>query len=135
MDLSPLKLAGSIPVHPGICRSTRSRSELEMPQTPLLTLDMVDKLLGLALPIGSTKDHPIRCPMGPAAPPLSGVHVPPILYCVADKDLLIDTQMELYEALKNAGKDVELFVSHNMTRVFYLNKLALDHDPEIKAPN
>uniref|UniRef100_A0A7C8ZQA6 Carboxylesterase n=2 Tax=Opuntia streptacantha TaxID=393608 RepID=A0A7C8ZQA6_OPUST len=132
-DLSPLKLAGSIPIHPGICRVTRSRSELEMPQTPFLTLDMVDKFLSLGLPIGSTKDGPITCPMGPNAPPLSGLDLPPILYCVAEKDLLIDTNMEFYEALKKAGKDVELFVSHNMTHSFYLNKMAVDHDPETKA--
>lgn len=133
MDLSPLKLAGSIPIHPGICRATRSRSELEMPQTPFLTLDMVDKFLSLALPIGSTKDHPITCPMGPTALPLSELHLPPILYCVAEKDLFIDTNMEFYEALKKAGKDVELFVSHNMTHSFYLNKLAVDNDPDTKS--
>lgn len=132
-ELTPLKLAGSIPIHPGVCRSTRSRSELEMPQTPFLTLDMVDKFLGLALPIGSTKDGPITCPMGPAAPPLSGLHLPPIMYCVAEKDLFIDTNMEFYEALKNAGKEVDLFVSHNMTHSFYLNKMAVDHDPQTKA--
>lgn len=132
-DLSPLKLAGSIPIHPGAVRSTRSRSESEMPQTPFLTLDMADKFLSLALPIGSTKDHPITCPMGPNAPPLSGLHLPPILYCVADKDLLIDTEMEFFEALKNAGKNVELYVSNNMTHSFYLNKMAVDHDRETKA--
>ncbi|KAL2924963.1 putative carboxylesterase 6 [Bienertia sinuspersici] len=132
-DLSPLKLAGSIPIHPGVVRSTRSRSELEMPQTPFLTLDMADKFLELALPIGCNKDHPVTCPMGPNAPPLNGLHLPPIMYCVADKDLLLDTEMEFYEALKNAGKNVELFVSNNMTHSFYLNKLAVDHDPETKA--
>lgn len=132
-NLSPLQLAGSIPIHPGVCRATRSQSELEMPQTPFLTLDMVDKFLSLALPLGSTKDHPITCPMGPAAPPLSGLHLPQILLCVAEKDLFIDTNMEFYEALKKAGKEVELFVSHNMTHSFYLNKLAVDHDPDTKA--
>lgn len=132
-DLNPLKLVGSIPIHQGVVRSTRSRSELEMPQTPFLTLDMADKFLSLALPIGSTKDHPYTCPMGPTAPPLSGLHLPPIMYCVAEKDLFIDTEMEFYEALKEAGKNVELFMSNNMTHSFYLNKLAVDHDPETKA--
>ncbi|KNA03616.1 hypothetical protein SOVF_207390 [Spinacia oleracea] len=132
-DLCPLKLGGSIPIHIGACRSTRSRSELEMPQTPFLTLDMVDKFLSLALPIGSTKDHPITCPMGPAAPPLSGLHLPPILYCMAEKDLFIDTQTEFLEALKEGGKNVDVFVSKNMTHSFYLNKMAVDHDPETKA--
>ncbi|XP_021762348.1 probable carboxylesterase 6 [Chenopodium quinoa] len=132
-NLSPLKLAGSIPIHPGVVRATRSRSESEMPQTPFLTLDMVDKFLNLALPIGSNKDHPITCPMGPAAPPLDGLQLPPIMYCVAEKDLFIDTQMEFYEALKKANKTVELYMSENVTHSFYLNKMAVDHDPETKA--
>lgn len=132
-DLSPLKLVGLIPIHSGVVRATRSQSELKMPQTPFLTLDMVDKFLSLALPIGSTKDHPITCPMGPNAPPLSGLHLPPIMYCVANKDLFIDTQLEFYEALKKAGKNIELFVSDNMTHSFYLNKMAVDHDIETKV--
>ncbi|KAJ8420983.1 hypothetical protein Cgig2_001813 [Carnegiea gigantea] len=133
IDLSPLNLAGSILIHPGVCRATKSRSELEMPQTPLLTLEMEDKFLSLAFPIGSTKDHPITCPMGPAAPLLSGLHLPPILYCVAEKDLFIDRNMEFYEALKKAGKDVQLFASHNMTHSFYLKKLAVDNGPDTKS--
>ncbi|KAJ8423627.1 hypothetical protein Cgig2_001694 [Carnegiea gigantea] len=96
-------------------------------------MHMEDKFLSLAFPIGSTKDHPITCPMGPAAPPLSGLHLPPILYYVAENDLFIDKNMEFYEALKKAGKDVQLFVSHNMTHSFYLNKLALDNDPDTKS--
>jgi acetyl esterase/lipase len=30
-DLSPVRLVGAIPIHPGFVRSTRSRSEIEMP--------------------------------------------------------------------------------------------------------
>lgn len=51
-DLKPVRLAGAIPIHPGFCRARRSKSELEQPQTPFLTLDMVDKFLSLALPVG-----------------------------------------------------------------------------------
>ncbi|KAL9241733.1 hypothetical protein vseg_015807 [Gypsophila vaccaria] len=131
-NLSPLNLAGMIPIHAGIARSTRSKSELEMPQSPFLTLDMLDKFLGLALPIGCTKDHPITCPMGRDAPAVTGLKLPPIMYCVANKDLLIDTQMEWYEALKDGGKNVELFVSHNMSHSFYLNYLVVSHDNEAK---
>ncbi|TKY68397.1 carboxylesterase 6 [Spatholobus suberectus] len=66
--LDPLRLAGGIPIHPRFLRSKRSRSELEKPQSPFLTLDMVDKFMSLALPLGSNKDHPITCPMGGGAP-------------------------------------------------------------------
>ncbi|MED6115763.1 hypothetical protein PIB30_093843 [Stylosanthes scabra] len=128
-SLEPVRLAGAIPVHPGFIRSTRSRSELEKPQSPFLTLDMVDKFLGLALPAGSNKDHPITCPMGEAAPPLSELKMPPFLLCLAEMDLIWDTEMEYYEAMKKANHDVELFVSKGMTHSFYLNKIAVDLDP------
>ncbi|CAN4080272.1 unnamed protein product [Withania somnifera] len=125
-NLSPMKLAGAIPIHPGFVRSYRSKSELEQEQTPFLTLDMVDKFLGLALPIGSNKDHPITCPMGEAVDELK---LPPYLYCMAEKDLIKDTEMEFYEALKKAKKDVELFMSNGVGHSFYLNKIAVEMDP------
>lgn len=128
-DLSPLRLAGGIPIHPGFVRATRSKSELEQPQSPFLTLDMLDKFLNFALPLGSTKDHPITCPMGDAAPPIGSLKMPPMMLCVAETDLIIDTEMEYYEAMKKAGKDVELFLSGGVGHSFYLNKLAVDFDP------
>ncbi|KAB1223170.1 putative carboxylesterase 17 [Morella rubra] len=129
VDLSPLRLAGGIPIHPGYVRSKRSRSELEQPQSPFLTLDMVDKFLSLSLPVGSTKEHPITCPMGPAAPPLEELNLPPFLLCIAEKDLIQDTEMEYYEAMKKANKAVELLISPGMGHSFYLNKIAVDMDP------
>ncbi|CAN1798975.1 hypothetical protein LINPERHAP1_LOCUS21947 [Linum perenne] len=39
---------------------------MEQPESPLLTLDTVNKFLRLAMPLGSTKDHPITCSMEPA---------------------------------------------------------------------
>ncbi|XP_057458607.1 probable carboxylesterase 15 [Lotus japonicus] len=129
VDLSPVRLVGGIPIHPGFVRSNRSRSELEMPQSPFLTLDMLDKFLSLALPLGSNKDHPITCPMGAAAPPLEGLKLPPFLLCLAEMELVWDTEMEYYEAMKKANKDVELYVSKGVTHSFYLNKIAVDADP------
>lgn len=133
VDLTPVRLAGAIPIHPGFVRSYRSRSEIEMPQSPFLTLDMLDKFLGLALPIGSNKDHPFTCPMGSGAPPLDGLKLPPFLLCLAENDLLKDTEMEYYEAMKKANKEVDLFVSKGMTHSFYLNKIAVDLDPTVGA--
>lgn len=131
--LNPLKVAGAIPIHPGFCRAERSKSELEKPETPFLTLDMADKFLGLALPEGATKDHPITCPMGEAAPPIAGLKLPPYLYCIAEEDMLTDTEMEFYEAMLRANKDVELYVSHGVGHSFYLNKIAVDMDPTTAA--
>ncbi|KAI3719612.1 hypothetical protein L6452_20514 [Arctium lappa] len=126
-NLHPLKLAGAIPIHPGFLRSVRSKSELENPQTPFLTLDMLDKFLKLGLPEGSTKDHPITCPMAEA---LAELELPPYLVCLAEEDLVIETEMEFYEAMKNGGKEVELLVSYGVGHSFYLNKIAIDVDPK-----
>lgn len=132
-DLSPLKLAGGIPIHPGFVRAVRSRSELEQPESPFLTLDMVDKFLSLSLPVGSTKDHPITCPMGSRAPALDSLKLPPFLLCVAERDLIVDTEMEYYDAMKKAKKDVHLLISPGMGHSFYLNKIAVDMDPQTAA--
>ncbi|GAB2221839.1 hypothetical protein Droror1_Dr00013030 [Drosera rotundifolia] len=132
-ELRPLTLRGAIPIHPGFMRAERSRSELEMPESPFLTLAMLDKFIALALPVGSTKDHPITCPMGTEAEePMETLRIPPMLLCLAEKDLIRDTEMEYFEAMKKAGKDVELFVSEGMTHSFYLNKIAVDMDRKTK---
>ncbi|KAL0429465.1 UNVERIFIED_CONTAM: putative carboxylesterase 17 [Sesamum radiatum] len=128
--LEPLRVAGAIPIHPGFCRSQRSKSEMEQPETPFLTLDMVDKFLSLALPVGATKDHPITCPMGEAAPAIEELKLPAYLYCVAEQDLIKDTEMEFYEVMKRGGKEVELMMSEGVGHSFYLNKIAVDMDPK-----
>ncbi|KAJ0045329.1 hypothetical protein Pint_05628 [Pistacia integerrima] len=129
-DITPLKLVGAIPIHPGFMRAERSKSELEKPESPFLTLEMVDKLIKLALPEGCNKDHHLTCPMGAAAPPLNELKLPPFLVCVAENDLMYDTELEYYEAMKKAEKDVGLVMSNGMGHCFYLNKIAIDMDPK-----
>jgi acetyl esterase/lipase len=127
---SPLRVAGGVPIHPGFVRATRSRSELEaVSDSVFFTLDMADKFIAMALPEGATKDHPYTCPMGPHAPPLESVPLPPMLVAVAEKDLIRDTNLEYCEALRAAGKDVEVLINRDMSHSFYLNKFAVDMDP------
>lgn len=59
-------LTGGVLLHPGFVRSNRSRSELEnRPDSfNVGALEMLDTLLALALPVGSTKDNRYTCPMG-----------------------------------------------------------------------
>ena len=83
-----LKLAGTIPFHPGLTLDMLDK---------FLTLDMLDKFLKLGLPEGSSKDHPVTCPMTEALPEFD---LPPYLLCVAEEDLVIDTEMEFYERMK-----------------------------------
>ncbi|BAF17445.1 carboxylesterase 15 [Oryza sativa Japonica Group] len=127
---APLRVAGGIPLHPGFVHATRSKSELEpRPDSVFFTLDMLDKFLAMALPEGATKDHPYTCPMGPNAPPLESVPLPPLLVAVAEHDLIRDTNLEYCDALRTAGKDVEVLVNRGMSHSFYLNKYAVDMDP------
>lgn len=133
-ELGPLRIAGGVLLHPGFVRSERSKSELALlPESALLTLEMVDKFLAMALPIGSSKDHPITCPMGPLAPPLSTLRLPPFLVAVAQKDLIRDTQLEYVEEMKKALKDVELVINSDMGHCFYLDKIGIDSNPKIAA--
>jgi acetyl esterase/lipase len=127
---SPLRVAGGVPIHPGFVRATRSRSELEnTSDSVFFTLDMADKFLAMSLPEGATKDHPYTCPMGPNAPPLESVPLPPMLVAVAEKDLIRDTNLEYCDALRAAGKEVEVLVNRGMSHSFYLNKFAVDMAP------
>ncbi|MQM23767.1 hypothetical protein Taro_056836 [Colocasia esculenta] len=129
---APLRVAGGVPIHPGFVRSARSRSEMDRSlDTPFLTLDMLDKFLAFSLPVGATKDHPITCPMGAAAPPLDGLRMPPMLVAVAEKDLIRDTNMEYCEAMRAAGKEVEVLLEPRVGHSFYLNKIAVDLDPDV----
>ncbi|XP_057815657.2 probable carboxylesterase 15 isoform X2 [Cryptomeria japonica] len=118
-ELRPLCLRGCVALHPGFVRSERSKSELEVsPDSALLTLEMVDKFLGLGLPVGSTKDHPITNPMGAQSQPLDKVKFPPFLVGVAERDLMRDTQMEYCEAMRSAGHEVEIVVSEKVIHRF-----------------
>lgn len=126
--LRPVRIAGGLLLDPGFARTKRSQSELENPQGPFMNWDMIDKLLTLAVPIGETKDHPYICPMGDDAPPMEGLNMPPLLVAVAELDLLRDRQLEYYEAMKKAGKEVELVMSRGMEHIFYLNKFAVEAD-------
>lgn len=127
MDTEPVKIVGGIAIHPGFLRAEPSKSFVELPETPLLTRDMVDKFISIALPIGATVDHPITCPMGPNAPPLADLKLPPRFVVVAEMDLLRDSELEYCEAMKEAGKEVDILINNGMGHCFYF---ALDMDPE-----
>ncbi|KAL6610215.1 hypothetical protein ACP70R_040184 [Stipagrostis hirtigluma subsp. patula] len=127
---SPLRVAGAVPIHPGFVRATRSPSELEArPDSVFFSLDMLDKFNAMALPEGAAKEHPFTCPMGPLAPPLESVTLPPMLVVVGEHDLVRDTNLEYCDALRTAGKEVEVLLNRGMSHAFYLNKYAVEMDP------
>lgn len=132
-DLLPVCVLGGIALHPGFVRSERSKSEVESPESPFLTLDMLDKFLAMALPVGSNKDHPITNPIGPLAPDLEKLRFPRMMVAIADGDLVRDTEVEYCEAMKRAGHDVEVVISEKVGHSFYLNQIAVQTDPEVGA--
>lgn len=131
-NTEPVRLAGGIAIHPGFLRAKPSKSYNEFPETPMLTRDMINKLISMALPTGATKDHPITCPMGPLAPPLAGLKLPPMLVVVAEMDLLRDWELEYCEAMKEAGKEVEILMNHGVGHCFYF-AMAMDEEIAIQA--
>jgi len=130
-DLLPVCVRGGISIHPGYVKPEKSKSEMENPpDSALLTPDMVDKFLTLSAPEGFTaRDNPITNPMGLHAPPLKNLKFPRMLVAIADKDLIRDTELEYCEAMKNAGHEVEVYISENVGHSFYLNEIAIKYDP------
>ncbi|MED6164806.1 hypothetical protein PIB30_093729 [Stylosanthes scabra] len=131
-DIEPVRLVGGLILCPGFLRSTPIKSYMENEETPILTRDMVDKLMDLAVsePSATTKDHPVISPMGRQAPPLAGLKLPPMLVVVAEKDLIRDSQLEYCEAMKDAGKEVEVVVFDGLPHCFYANKIVIELDPK-----
>ncbi|KAJ0980866.1 hypothetical protein J5N97_009121 [Dioscorea zingiberensis] len=129
-DLDPIRITGAVMLHPGFVRASRSRSELEnQSDSVLLTLEMVDKLLALALPVGSTKDHRYTCPMGIGEEEIRALRLPPLFVGVAEGDLMRDTNLEYCEAMKRGGKEVVVHVSRGVGHAFYMNCFAVESDP------
>ncbi|KAH1253816.1 putative carboxylesterase 15 [Glycine max] len=93
---------------------------MEIPQSPFLMLDMLDKFLALALPVGATKDHPFTCPMGMAAPPLKGLKLSPLLLCVAEMDFVRDTEMEYCITLE--PQRYHVLITDHQTEGFFSHK-------------
>ncbi|GLJ16623.1 hypothetical protein SUGI_0285210 [Cryptomeria japonica] len=133
-SFNPLSLCGCILIHPGFLRNERSKSETEtVPKTPFITVEKIDGFLKLALPEGSTKDHPIINPTGPQAQPLHGLKLPKMLVAIADGDLMRDTQMEFCQAMINSGQSVEVIVSENVEHYFHVNEFAIAEDAQVAA--
>ncbi|KAJ8749180.1 hypothetical protein K2173_018651 [Erythroxylum novogranatense] len=128
-DLRSMRLTEGILIHLRFVRLERSKSELEQLQSPLLTLDMVDNLLGFALSVGCNKDHPLTFLIGLATLLLDTLNLSSFLLCVRKNDKVRDTEMEYYKAIIRTNKNMTLLTNLRMGHNFYLNKIAMDMDP------
>ncbi|KAF8683579.1 hypothetical protein HU200_044498 [Digitaria exilis] len=106
LAVSPLVLRGVVLVQPFFGGEARTVSEKTMTQPPrsALTLPTSDCYWRLALPGGSSRDHP-WC--NPLLSRLETLTLPPLLVCVSEMDILRDRNMDLCRALRKAGKSVD----------------------------
>ena len=115
MALKPIKelepqvsIQGLILVVPYFSAETPSASELLYANDEVVSLTVNHTFWRLALPHGANRDHPYSNVFSPDAPNLTDVQFPRMLMVVGGKDPLNTRQMEYYNALKNAGRDVKL---------------------------
>ncbi|KAJ4796232.1 alpha/beta-Hydrolases superfamily protein [Rhynchospora pubera] len=120
MPMDPMFVRGVILIQPFFGGENRTVSEKNLAQPPqsALTLATSDCYWRLALPVGTTRDHPWCNPLGKASPKLENLYLPPVLVCVSDLDILRDRNMEFCKALKRAGKAVQQVVYAGVGHAF-----------------
>jgi len=117
-----IKIAGYILLMPPFLSEQPTQSELETPDTALLSRTMSDKYFRLAFPIGASKDGPLSNPFGPSSPCLQPVDVGRMLVVAAERDMVRDKTVEYAQRLKAMGKDVELVVFAGQEHAFFATK-------------
>jgi acetyl esterase/lipase len=115
-----LSLRGGVLLMPAMAGEARTRSELECPPDAFLTAELADRYLRLALPEGATRDHPAVNLVGPEAPPLPAVAMPPLLVVAAGRDVLRDRNAQYAAQMREWGKDVEFAEVAGEQHVFFL---------------
>lgn len=117
-ELLPLKVEGVIPVVPFFSAEVLSESEKKFTDDEVLPIGKHRTFWRLSLPLGANRDHPFCNPLSADAPKLAEVKFPRMLLIVGGKDPLHSKQLEYYDALKQAGKKVELVEVPEGTHVF-----------------
>ncbi|XP_078164991.1 carboxyesterase 17 [Carex rostrata] len=109
LPIDPMYIRGLILIQPFFGGENRTVSEKNLAQPPqsALSLATSDCYWRLALPVGSTRDHPWCNPLGKGSPRVESLYLPPMLVCVSELDILRDRSMEFCKALKKAGKTVQ----------------------------
>ncbi|PWZ44060.1 putative carboxylesterase 15 [Zea mays] len=97
----------------------RMRSEAECPADTFLDRPLNDRYWRLALPEGTTPDHPVANPFGPGAPPLDVVEFAPTLVVVDGRDLLHDRAVDYAAKLRAARKPVVVRDFHGQQHGFF----------------
>uniref|UniRef100_A0A0D6QSD9 Alpha/beta hydrolase fold-3 domain-containing protein n=1 Tax=Araucaria cunninghamii TaxID=56994 RepID=A0A0D6QSD9_ARACU len=115
-----LRLEGAIVVHPFFGGEEAIACERADTAEAQGLVRLGDELWKISLPEGADKDHPFCNPDGPRSTSLATLPYSRIIVFVAEKDLIKDRGVMYYEALKKAGKEVQLVVTQSEGHVFYL---------------
>jgi acetyl esterase/lipase len=109
LSMDSICLRGLILVQPFFGGESRTASEKNLAQPPqsALSLATSDCYWRLALPVGSTRDHPWCNPLSRGSQRVESLYLPPMLVCVSDLDILRDRNMEFCKAMKRTGKTVQ----------------------------
>eukprot|EP01018_Ginkgo_biloba_P014032 Gb_12884 [translate_table: standard] len=105
---NPLQIRGALLLQPFFGGQKRTKSEIECPESALVTSSMCDTFWRLSLPTGANRNHPFSNPFCPESRSLPDAVLPPVLVFVGGKDCLRDRGLEYCQVLRRCGKDVEL---------------------------
>ncbi|KAJ0485560.1 putative carboxylesterase [Helianthus annuus] len=111
---------GIILIQPFFGGESRTVSEKHSTQTinSALTLAASDTYWRLALPVGSTRDHPWCNPLAKGARGLSGMRFFKTLVCVAELDILRDRNLEFTRVLASVGAPVQSIIYKDVGHAF-----------------
>ncbi|GLJ50074.1 hypothetical protein SUGI_1065060 [Cryptomeria japonica] len=100
-DEDEFGIRGAILLQPFFGAQERIPSEILCPVDAQVNVQVCDTLWRLALPMGSSRDHPFSNPVKYIQLQLP---LPPLLIVLGGKDCLCDRGVEYYEAIQNSGK-------------------------------
>ncbi|KAL6592925.1 hypothetical protein ACP70R_049221 [Stipagrostis hirtigluma subsp. patula] len=120
--LHPVKITGYILLMPYFLSEEPTVSELNTPETALLSRERSNRYVRLMMPVGWNKDHPVVNPFGPGSPSLAAADVGRMLVVAAECDLVRDKNLEYAERMKAMGKDVRLVVFSGQEHAFCATK-------------
>ncbi|KAI3794197.1 hypothetical protein L1987_36826 [Smallanthus sonchifolius] len=111
---------GIILIQPFFGGESRTMSEKHSTQAvnSALTLVASDTYWRLALPMGSTRDHPWCNPLARGAPRLSDMRLFKTLVCVAELDILKDRNLEFTSFLASLGAPVQSIIYKDVGHAF-----------------
>ncbi|XP_071697060.1 strigolactones hydrolase CXE15-like [Rutidosis leptorrhynchoides] len=103
--LTPIKIRGYVMLAPFFGGQERMKSEVEGTDE-WLTVETMDILWKMSLPIGKSRDHPFANPFGPMSPSLELLELDPILIIVSKDETMKDRVKFYAEKLQEYGKVV-----------------------------